>query len=65
MFVGDQVELESEDRKVLEEEQVPLVIETLKEKIKTVEELTPETVKTMLKEVSKETKQKAKGFHAH
>ncbi len=61
VYVGDQVELESEDLKeVLAEEQVPLVIETLKEKIKAIEELTPETVKTMLKEVSKETKQKGR-----
>lgn len=61
MFVGDEVELESEDLKeVLEEEQVPLVINTLKEKIKTVEELTPDSVKAIMKEVSKETKQKGK-----
>ena len=54
---------EAED--LLREEQVPQVLEKLKEKLSAQDCLTPENTKKLLKEITKELKLKAKSLHAY
>ncbi|NLW24056.1 MAG: glutamate--tRNA ligase [Clostridia bacterium] len=57
IFTGEKVELENEEAKaVLEEEQVPQVIELLRTKLAEMHTLEPEGVKKALKEIVKESK---------
>ncbi|WP_088552721.1 glutamate--tRNA ligase [Calderihabitans maritimus] len=57
LFFGEEVNLEDEEaRKILQEEQVPRVIEHFRKKLAEQKELTPERVKRMLKELTKELK---------
>ena len=57
IFTGTNVEFENEEAKLeLAGEEVPQVIDAFKEKLDLAEELSPETVKKMLKDITKETK---------
>ena len=57
IFTGEKVELENEEAKaVLEEEQVPQVIELLRTKLAEMHTLEPEGVKKALKEIVKDSK---------
>lgn len=57
LFVGEKVEFENEEAKlVLKEEQVPQVIEALRTKINEMDIIEPEGVKKALKAITKETK---------
>lgn len=57
ILVGEEVSLESEEAVApLKEESFPLVLKTFKEKLCSLEEVTPETIKAMLKAIAKELK---------
>lgn len=57
ILVGEEVSLESEEAAtVLREESFPLVLKTFKEKLSSLEEITPATIKVMLKAITKELK---------
>lgn len=58
-LVGEEVHFENEEAAaVLEQETCPLVLRTFKDKLAALDEVTPETVKTMLKSIMKELKLK-------
>lgn len=57
ILLGEEVTLENEEAAaVLKEETAPLVIRTFQEKLLALEEITPETVKALLKSLTKELK---------
>jgi len=57
IFTGEDVTIENQEAaQVLEEEQLPLVVEALRTKLAQMDILEPEAVKKALKEITKETK---------
>ena len=57
ILLGEEVTIENEEAAaVLKEETAPLVISTFREKLLALEEITPETVKALLKALTKELK---------
>lgn len=57
LFTGEDVELENEEaRAILQEDPFPAVLQAFKEKIAALPELTPESIKPLLKELTKELK---------
>lgn len=57
ILLGEEVTLENEEAAaVLKEETAPLVIRTFQEKLLVLEEITPETIKALLKSLTKELK---------
>ncbi|MBM7865915.1 glutamate--tRNA ligase [Heliobacterium gestii] len=61
LFFGDDVTFESDEAKaVMVEEQVPEVLKAFLRKLSEGRDLTPDNIKAMLKEVTKETKQKGR-----
>jgi nondiscriminating glutamyl-tRNA synthetase len=57
ILLGEEVTIENEEAAaVLKEETAPLVISTFREKLLALEEITPETIKALLKSLTKELK---------
>lgn len=56
LFFTQDHQIDKEARQVLSEEQSPIVIEAFLEKLKTLDDYQPDTIKAKLKEVQKETK---------
>ncbi|MDD2212061.1 MAG: glutamate--tRNA ligase [Clostridia bacterium] len=59
IFVGEEVTIENEEAAVvLQQETFPLVLRTFRDKLVALEEVTPETIKALLKSIMKELKLK-------
>lgn len=60
LFFKDEIEYNEEAKEVLNEEQVPVVLKSFKEKVEQLETFSADEIKKVIKEVQKETGQKGK-----